>query len=84
MKMKVIIENGGQGHGAQHLQWAHSMANINIYQHYFLHLLLLLRYDRANDCNTQTHKEINKVMAIVKIANLNKNYDNFQPFSGPD
>ena len=26
------IENEGQGHGVQHSQWFHSMANINLYK----------------------------------------------------
>ena len=30
--MFAFLENLGQGHGMQHLQWFHSMANINLYR----------------------------------------------------
>ena len=40
------LEDEGQGHGLQHSQWCHSMANISIYKrsHYaFLHYSQLFR-----------------------------------------
>ena len=69
----VDLEKVGQDHGVQLLQLSHSMMNIKINKCNFYIFDFLQDTTCTNESNSQTHKEMDKSMAIEKFLQITKN-----------
>ena len=74
-QITLVLEFVGQGHGLELLQWYHSMKNIKIYNHRFLHFVFCqgkavqtkvtdTRIERQTDIKMYKYKAIGEILQI--------------------